>query len=704
MKQVIIISWVVMFLSTQLIGQEADFGDAPDNVWWWSGIAEFPTLDVSIGPKHTLASTSTFWIGTTRPNTTTMEWDANVVDNDFDDGRPPMLIYLIGIPAAAKLKVPISTSPNHNPDQVIYINVAIDVDNDLDFDDWNSFGQIDDNWIIENSTRQLPADTTMRFEYGPFGFGSDHLLLPVWLRVTLTDVPINSPWLGQGIQGGWTVGETEDWMYNGRRRGQGGGGGGGNPPGNPPPVPPPWPGGFDDDEKCLEIKHPGHIYVECEEEVEFTITLINCGKKDIELPIPPYGAAFWFQHIDGVPLAQGPEVIDHFPNPPAKAIRFKCRAVGWDCDGEEDRFSKYRIHVTYDPNNIYDRQYLDLTFRSYEFPWEDSLDLWYVAAEFLNDSLDQSPWWGKVDSSMSHGLVAWTGYINTWNNMRWIQGQPIISPIYMPTWATFNTDSLNADSTFYSFTGTPGIFDNGIDSAVFMVQSDDMILDSIIIPWKIKVPIYIENIDNKPTFTSTLADSITIDINQNDSIYHVFIASDPDLDMGKEDTLFFDYLLYNLSNDSLYWPQSTLTFEENGDRSASFKWIPDQGDLGSYKLVFICWDYYSEFDSTETIIEVVDAVDVNDEGLLSDYHLYQNVQNPFTDKTTIKYEIPDKTHVILNVYSMNGHLVSNLVNEVKSPGIHSVIWDASGLNPGIYLYRIHAGNFHSVKKCLLIRK
>ncbi|NQT27379.1 hypothetical protein HQ585_18645, partial [candidate division KSB1 bacterium] len=201
----------MLFALCHCLWAQADFGDAPDGTTWFGQATDFPTLDARLGPKHTSGDASTYWIGRLGagpPNTTTMEADANILDMDWDDGQPWLFILVLGIPPASWVTVPITTSPSHNPTQPIYLNVAIDVDNDLDWTDSR-----DRNWVVRNKVVYVPADTTLGFVSGPFGFGSDLLLLPVWLRATVTDVPVASPWGGLGIQGGWTFGETEDWLY-----------------------------------------------------------------------------------------------------------------------------------------------------------------------------------------------------------------------------------------------------------------------------------------------------------------------------------------------------------------------------------------------------------------------------------------------------------------------------------------------------------
>ena len=44
-----------------------------------------------------------------------------------------------------------------------------------------------------------------------------------------------------------------------------------------------------------------------------------------------------------------------------------------------------------------------------------------------------------------------------------------------------------------------------------------------------------------------------------------------------------------------------------------------------------------------------------------------------------------------------------LVNEQQKAGYHQVEWDASRFSSGVYCYRIETGEFHDVKKMILLR-
>jgi len=84
------------------------------------------------------------------------------------------------------------------------------------------------------------------------------------------------------------------------------------------------------------------------------------------------------------------------------------------------------------------------------------------------------------------------------------------------------------------------------------------------------------------------------------------------------------------------------------------------------------------------------------------FFLAQNYPNPFNPSTSIKFELPMKSHVILTVYDMLGREVSALVNESRRAGIHEVKFDRPGLTSGVYFYRLEAGSFVQTKRLLLL--
>lgn len=61
------------------------------------------------------------------------------------------------------------------------------------------------------------------------------------------------------------------------------------------------------------------------------------------------------------------------------------------------------------------------------------------------------------------------------------------------------------------------------------------------------------------------------------------------------------------------------------------------------------------------------------------------------------------TYVELTVLDITGRVVKTLVNEVQNAGSFSVNWTIDNELSGMYLYKIKAGNFVELKKCVLQR-
>ena len=88
---------------------------------------------------------------------------------------------------------------------------------------------------------------------------------------------------------------------------------------------------------------------------------------------------------------------------------------------------------------------------------------------------------------------------------------------------------------------------------------------------------------------------------------------------------------------------------------------------------------------------------------IQNYVLFQNYPNPFNPVTVIRYQIPETTPVRLEVFNVLGQKVSTLVNNVLTPGVYLVEFNALGLPSGIYYYKLQTGNYESVKQMLLIK-
>ena len=93
----------------------------------------------------------------------------------------------------------------------------------------------------------------------------------------------------------------------------------------------------------------------------------------------------------------------------------------------------------------------------------------------------------------------------------------------------------------------------------------------------------------------------------------------------------------------------------------------------------------------------------NDHVLPSNLQLQPNYPNPFNSSTRIRYSLPSIQRVILRVYDVLGRQVAVLESGLKSAGTYTVNFDASQLASGVYIYRLQADEFTTVRKMLLVK-
>ena len=84
------------------------------------------------------------------------------------------------------------------------------------------------------------------------------------------------------------------------------------------------------------------------------------------------------------------------------------------------------------------------------------------------------------------------------------------------------------------------------------------------------------------------------------------------------------------------------------------------------------------------------------------FRLYQNYPNPFNPQTEITFELPAAGFVSLNIYDINGRLISRLLNKTLNAGYHIVDFNALGQASGIYFYTLETGHLKASKKMILL--
>ena len=132
------------------------------------------------------------------------------------------------------------------------------------------------------------------------------------------------------------------------------------------------------------------------------------------------------------------------------------------------------------------------------------------------------------------------------------------------------------------------------------------------------------------------------------------------------------------------------------------------------------WWYVSASDGSDTTdagpapyymtvnFDISDMLSIDGSAIPEEFALHQNYPNPFNPVTSIQFDIPEQSEVRMDIYNLMGQRVATLVNNTLEPGFHAVKWNGTNdfgkqLSSGMYIYRISANNFTSVKKLILMK-
>jgi hypothetical protein len=94
------------------------------------------------------------------------------------------------------------------------------------------------------------------------------------------------------------------------------------------------------------------------------------------------------------------------------------------------------------------------------------------------------------------------------------------------------------------------------------------------------------------------------------------------------------------------------------------------------------------------------------------FHLYQNVPNPFNPFTEIRFDIPNgkqtSMFAVLSIFNITGELVARPVMERLAPGPYTIVWDGRDstgryVSSGIYYCKLELPHATAVRKMVLLK-
>ena len=155
------------------------------------------------------------------------------------------------------------------------------------------------------------------------------------------------------------------------------------------------------------------------------------------------------------------------------------------------------------------------------------------------------------------------------------------------------------------------------------------------------------------------------------------------------------------------WPRFDGTYTNQSTLTGSIAGLP-LGDLNWYPDSKAKWEANKEtiqahIIATDTNKIPLTGVATDNPKLPTKYSLSQNYPNPFNPSTLVSFSIPQSGYVTLKVYNLLGQEVATLINKEMTVGSHQVMFEASNLASGVYLYRLSSNGVTLTKKMMLMK-
>ena len=130
--------------------------------------------------------------------------------------------------------------------------------------------------------------------------------------------------------------------------------------------------------------------------------------------------------------------------------------------------------------------------------------------------------------------------------------------------------------------------------------------------------------------------------------------------------------------------------------SFEFGWLVDGNSPSTKERLML--EYLQFFGDIITSVPEINSP----EDVASINNLYPN---PFTDQTTVKFNVKEDMHVSIDIYSIDGKKVATLLDQNMRAGDHSISWDGTdiygnALNNGIYVCTLKTNSVITTKKLI----
>jgi hypothetical protein len=121
------------------------------------------------------------------------------------------------------------------------------------------------------------------------------------------------------------------------------------------------------------------------------------------------------------------------------------------------------------------------------------------------------------------------------------------------------------------------------------------------------------------------------------------------------------------------------------------------------------YDENSESDATNmATVEFTATGIINPDLIPQQTRLGSNYPNPFTETTTLRYDLSKDGDVFIEIFSISGEKIRLLLHENAMAGHYELLWDGEDdfgrpAPSGVYVFQLRSGNYLHSRKMVLMR-
>ncbi len=103
------------------------------------------------------------------------------------------------------------------------------------------------------------------------------------------------------------------------------------------------------------------------------------------------------------------------------------------------------------------------------------------------------------------------------------------------------------------------------------------------------------------------------------------------------------------------------------------------------------------------LFETVMAVEDEAADELCVFQFSENRPEPFSSSTTLRFAVPDESHVSIKLYNLAGQHVLTVTDRLYEPGQYAVRISGTDLANGVYFCRMTAGEYARTRKMMVLK-